>query len=79
MGQVVRHFDNLLAPINCVSNSQYEPCSQEATCRFRRVFLSVRNETTRMMDSTTLAAAFSGEPVRRQEVFDDLLMGGAGI
>jgi Rrf2 family protein len=79
MGQVVRYFDNLLAPINCVSGSQYEACSQEATCRFRRVFLSVRNETTRMMDSTTLAAAFSGEPVRRQEVFDDLMMGGAGI
>src|SRR5512139_874362 len=29
MGQVVRHFDSLLAPINCVSVSQYERCSQE--------------------------------------------------
>ena len=35
MGQVVRYFDGLLAPINCVSVSQYEPCSQEPVCRFR--------------------------------------------
>jgi Rrf2 family protein len=79
MGQVVRHFDGLLSPINCVSTSQYEFCDQETTCRFRRVFLEVRNETARLMDNTTLAAAFGGQPVRRQEVFDDLLMGGAGI
>lgn len=79
MGQVVRYFDGLLAPINCVSVNQYEACPQEAACRFRRVFLDVRNETARLMDSTTLAAAFRGEPVRSQEVFDDALMGGAGI
>ena len=79
MGQVVRYFDGLLAPINCVSLNQYEKCDQEATCRFRRVFLDVRNETARRMDNTTLAAAFRGEPVRSQEVFDETLMGGAGI
>ena len=79
MGQVVRHFDSLLAPINCVSVSQYEQCSQEEICHFRRVFLDVRNETARLMDNTTLAAAFLGKPVRRHEVFDDVLMGGAGI
>ncbi len=79
MGQIVRYFDSLLAPINCVSVNQYEQCSQESSCRFRRVFLDVRNETARLMDNTTLAAAFRGEPVRRQEVFDDALMGGAGI
>jgi DNA-binding IscR family transcriptional regulator len=79
MGQIVRYFDGLLAPINCVSVNQYERCSQEAVCRFRRVFLDARNETARLMDNTTLSAAFRGEPVRRQEVFDDALMGGAGI
>ena len=79
MGQVVRYFDNLLAPISCVSVNQYEPCSQEATCRFRRVFLDVRNTTARLMDNTTLAAAFAGQPVLQQEIFDDVLIGGAGI
>ncbi|MBK8784247.1 MAG: Rrf2 family transcriptional regulator [Anaerolineales bacterium] len=79
MGEIVRHFDNLLAPINCVSINHYERCSQEAVCKFRRVFLDVRNETTRLMDNTSLADAFRGEPVRRQEVFDEVLIGGAGI
>ncbi len=79
MGQVVRHFDSLLAPISCVSNSQYEKCSQEDNCRFRRVFLDVRNTTARLMDNTTLAAVFTGAPVQRKEVFDDVLIGGAGI
>lgn len=79
MGQVIRYFDGLVAPINCVSVAQYERCDQEPVCHFRRFFLDVRNETARMMDSTTLAAAFRGEPVRPQEVFDEALMGGAGI
>jgi Rrf2 family protein len=78
-GQVVRYFDDLLAPISCVSASQYEPCSQESICRFRRVFLDVRKTTARLMDNTTLVAAFAGSPVKQQEVFDDALMGGAGI
>ena len=79
MGQVVRYFDNLLAPISCVSVKQYEYCSQQSVCRFRRVFLDVRNTTARLMDNTTLAAAFAGSPVEQQEIFDDALVGGAGI
>jgi Rrf2 family protein len=79
MGQVVRYFDGLLAPINCVSASQYERCSQEPVCRFRRVFLEIRNNTARLMDQATLASVFSGQPVQAQEVFDDAMVGGAGI
>jgi Rrf2 family protein len=80
MGQVVRYFDGLLAPINCVSASQYERCSQEPVCRFRRVFLQIRNDTARLMDQATLASVFSGQPVQAQEVFDEaMMMGGAGI
>jgi Rrf2 family protein len=79
MGQVVRYFDNLLSPINCISVSQYERCSQEPVCRFRRVFLQIRNDTARLMDNATLASVFSGEPVQTREVFDDALIEGAGI
>ncbi len=79
MGQVVRYFDNLLAPLSCVSVNQYEHCTQESTCRFRRVFLDVRNTTARLMDDTTLAAAFAGLPVQHDEIFDEVLVGGAGI
>jgi len=79
MGQVVRHFDGLLAPINCVSANHYEPCNQEARCRFRRVFLAIRNETSRYMDQATLASVFAQPIVQRQEVFQDLIVDGAGI
>jgi Rrf2 family protein len=79
LGAVVRHFDNLLAPINCVSASQYQHCSQEELCRFRRVFLRIRNETTYLMDHVTLEAIYAGLPVPLLEVFDESLIEGAGI
>jgi Rrf2 family protein len=79
MGQVVRYFDNLIAPISCVSMSQYESCTQEATCRFRRVFLDVRNTTASLMDQATLSSVFAGKPVLTREVFDDGFLGGDGI
>jgi Rrf2 family protein len=79
MGQVVRYFDGLLAPINCVSVGQYEPCSQEPTCRFRRVFLEIRNEVARRMDGASLAAVMAGQPVQKHEIFDEMLISGAGI
>jgi Rrf2 family protein len=79
MGPVVRHFDGLLAPINCVSVAQYEPCSQEAACRFRRVFLDIRNEVALRMDGASLASVMTGQPVLKQEVFDEMMISGAGI
>ncbi len=79
MGQVVRHFDGLLAPIACVSASQYERCTQEPVCRFRRILLDIRNVSTRMMDKATLANVFAGEPVTSQEVFHTELTDGMGI
>jgi Rrf2 family protein len=77
MGQVVRHFDGILSPIGCVSTSNYQPCSQESTCRFRRVFLDIRNYTNRTMDGATLASVF--EPVTQKEVFSEEFVGGEGI
>lgn len=75
MGEVVRHFDGVLAPIGCVSVSHYEPCSQEKTCRFRRVLLEIRNFTSARMDAATLAEVYGADPVRHDEVF----IGGDGI
>jgi len=79
MGQVVRHFDGIMAPIGCVSVAQYARCSQESLCRFRRILLEIRNLTVKIMDQATLASVFSGTPVTRAEVFDDALIEGAGI
>ena len=79
LGEVVRHFDGILAPIGCVSVSGYERCTQEPVCRFRRVFLDVRNYVTLLMDQATLEAVAKGKPVSGQEVFAPGLVGGEGI
>ena len=79
MGQVVRHFDGILAPIGCVSVTHHERCSQEPVCRFRRVFLHIRNTTARLMDRTTLAGAYAGAPVTLEEVFAGEFCDGGGI
>jgi Rrf2 family protein len=79
MGQVVRQFDGTLAPISCTSVSHYEPCSQERSCRFRRILLEIRNHSTHLMDRATLADLILNEPVRREEVFSRGFEAGAGI
>lgn len=79
MGEVVRHFDGILAPIACVSARHYQRCSQEPVCRFRRVLLQVRNLTADLMDHATLEQVHAGLPVTRQEVFREELLEGGGI
>lgn len=79
MGQIVRYFDGILAPISCVSTSHYEACSQEGVCRFRRVLLDIRNYIARMMDGANLANVFAGSIVRREEVFSQEMLYGDGI
>lgn len=68
MGEVVRHFDGYLAPIHCVSVTQYKRCSQESVCRFRRVMLRARNMVAQLMDESTLAEVLRGQPVTSAEV-----------
>ncbi len=79
MGEVVRHFDGILAPIACVSVAAYKRCSQEPLCRFRRVFLNVRNYVAGLLDHATLADVAKGLPVARPEVFTPGFTGGEGI
>jgi len=78
MGEVVRYFDGILAPIECVSLSGYKRCSQEPVCRFRRVFLDIRNYVTAVMDRSTLADVAKGAPVSKREVWAGFI-GGEGI
>ena len=79
MGQIIRYFDGILAPISCVSTSHYEMCSQEGACRFRRVMLDIRNYIARVMDTATLSTVFAGPVVRREEVFSPGMIYGEGI
>ncbi|MCI0498646.1 MAG: Rrf2 family transcriptional regulator [Planctomycetales bacterium] len=78
-GEVVRHFDGVLAPIGCVSVRQYEHCDQKPVCRFRRLFLDVRNYAAKRMDHTSLAAVFQGLPVEDEDIAAAQLVNGAGI
>ena len=78
MGEVVRHFDGILAPIDCVSVTGYQRCSQESVCRFRRVFYDARNYVASLMDRTTLAEVAKRLPLSIQEASTGFI-GGEGI
>jgi len=79
VGEVVRHFDGVLAPIGCVSIKHYELCSQESVCLFRSLLLEVRNNTAALLDRTSLAdltrSPVFQRPAPMELFFDD----GAGI
>lgn len=77
MGEVVRYFDGTLAPIGCVSITDYRRCSQEVSCRFRRVMLDARNLVAKLMDNTTLADLLNSSPVKTWELNQG--MDGEGI
>ena len=60
VGDVIRTLDGPLALVSCVSQTAYAPCEEcvtERDCAVRRVFQQVRDETARILDGTTLAAA----------------------
>jgi Rrf2 family protein len=78
MGEVVRHFDGILAPIDCVSVTGYQRCSQESVCRFRRVFFDARNFVATLMDRATLAEVAKGLPLAKREISSGFI-GGEGI
>ena len=78
MGEVVRHFDGILAPIDCVSVTGYHRCTQEPVCRFRRVFFDARNYLANLMDRATLADVAKGAPLAKNEITTGF-MGGEGI
>lgn len=58
LGQVIRVLDGPLALIPCVSQTAYmrcDECLDEETCGIRLAMKEVRDETARILDSTTLA------------------------
>jgi Rrf2 family protein len=57
IGEVVRLIDGPLAPIRCVSQTAYEPCTcpDEAHCGLRMLMVDVRNAIAGILDRYTLA------------------------
>jgi Rrf2 family protein len=69
VGEVIRVLEGPLALVPCVSKMAYMPCEEcvsERDCAVRQVFKQVRDETARILDGTTLAAAATlGRDVER--------------
>ncbi len=57
LAEVVRHIEGPLAPVSCVSERFYQPCSCpcEDTCGIRSVMKEVRDAIVQVLDKTTLA------------------------
>lgn len=59
-GEIVRIMDGPLAPVPCVSATAYhrcEECASEEKCEIRRVMQRVRDASSAVLDSTSLADA----------------------
>ena len=79
LGEVIRFFEGMIAMISCVSVSNYEPCSQEGKCYFRRVFLNIRNLTAQILDRTTIASCLGQVPITKEDIYKEEFIGGLGI
>jgi Rrf2 family protein len=57
IGDVIRHIDGPLAPIRCVSQMAYQPCScpDENHCGLRMLMVDVRSAITGILDRHSLA------------------------
>jgi len=58
LGEVIRLMDGMLAPIHCASLNSYRKCDDcvdENACAIRHAMIEVRNATSAVLDSKTLA------------------------
>ncbi len=69
ISELLRTIDGPIAPLPCLSRSAYqrcEDCSDEATCRIRRVFAEVFWSYLLIIDSLTLADMLRSSAVADQ-------------
>lgn len=57
LAPIIRHIEGALAPVSCVSEHFYEPCScpDVARCALRSVLREVRDAISAILDRLTLA------------------------
>jgi Rrf2 family protein len=53
--RIVRIFQGQLAPIECATRSEPEPCPMEDWCALREVWWEVRDATIQILERTTFA------------------------
>jgi Rrf2 family protein len=69
VADVVRRAEGPLAPVPCVSETAYRPCTDcgdEATCCIRPVMKQVRDAIAQVLENTSLAQLAGGQPARRK-------------
>ena len=69
LGQVIRTLDGTIAPVSCISQIAYEPCTcpDERTCPLRAAMNLVRDAIVAVVDNTSLADAVAqGQELCRQ-------------
>jgi Rrf2 family protein len=57
LGDIVRQFEGTIAMMYCISEKAYQPCEfckDEKTCKIRKVFKEVRDNTLSILQRTTL-------------------------
>lgn len=63
-GEIVRTMEGPIALVSCASVNHYAPCGDcqdEATCAIRRAFAILRDQSTAVLDSISLAQAAEWE------------------
>ncbi len=58
LSEVIRHFEGAIALLYCVSEKQYQPCEfckDEASCKIRKVFKKIRDNTFKILEKTSLS------------------------
>src|ERR1043165_6921618 len=57
LAEVIRHIEGPLAPVSCVSERFYEPCScpNEEKCGIRSIMKEVRDAIVKVLETVTVA------------------------
>jgi Rrf2 family protein len=63
LAEIYRLFDGAIALVPCVSQKFYEECDDcpdEKTCRLKRVFIEVREQTNELLSGVTIDSFLNG-------------------
>jgi Rrf2 family protein len=69
IGDIIRVLEGPIAPVDCVSEEEPEPCNNAEFCVTRSIWARVRDSVADVLDSITLADMLEEEKKRRDESY----------
>lgn len=69
IGDIIRVLEGPIAPVDCVSEEEPEPCNNAEFCVTRSIWARVRDSVADVLDSITLADMLEEEKKRREESY----------